>query len=133
MRSMIVVAALAGGIWYSAPQIETAANSRQAAVPVENQQGAPEKWRVSDAGSAGGGNCTITLEGGGASSNIGLSSGCTAATPVAQASKWWEDAEGNIVLASAQGEKIAEFTADESDGMVSVWPRHTLMTLTPAN
>ena len=81
------------------------------------------------------GDCTITLENAPRDTgrNISLSSGCTLGMPVAQASKWWEDAEGNIVLASAQGEKIAEFAADESDGMVSVWPRHTLVTLTPAN
>jgi hypothetical protein len=131
---MIVVAALAGGIWYSAPQIDTAANGGQSVVPAQTLQSAAEKWRVSDGASATG-DCTITLENApaGAGQNIDLSSGCTATTPVAQASKWWEDAEGNIVLASAQGERIAEFTADESDGLVSVWPRHTLVTLTPAN
>jgi hypothetical protein len=128
-----VVAALAGGIWYSAPQIETD-SGQQAAVPTETSQGAAEKWRVSVPGS-GHGDCTMTLESApaGTSRNIGLSSGCTSATPLAHASLWWEDAEGNVVLATAKGERIAEFTADESDGMVSVWPRHTLVTLTPAN
>src|SRR5690349_15400803 len=119
MRSMIVVAALAGGIWYSAPQID-AVPDEQTAVPAQTAQGASEKWRVSAAGSPSG-DCTMTLESApaGTFKNIGLSSGCTAGTPVAQASMWWEDAEGNVVLASAKGERIAEFTADESDGMVS--------------
>jgi hypothetical protein len=131
MRSMIVVAALAGGIWYSAPEIEIVP-VRQAALPAEPVQGTADKWRVSGAGS---GDCIITLEDGAgeAPSTVSHSPGCAAGTPVAQAGKWWEDAEGNLVLASAQGERIAEFTADESDGLVSVWPRHTLVTLSPAN
>jgi hypothetical protein len=132
MRSMIVVAALAGGIWYSAPDAEQVGAAP--VIPQETVEGTAGKWLVTSAGSAHG-NCTITLQDGGrdAPSKVSQSSGCTPGMPVAQASNWWEDAEGNLVLASAQGEKIAEFTADESDGMVSVWPRHTLVTLTPAN
>jgi hypothetical protein len=35
------------------------------------------------------------------------------------------------VLASPQEEKIVEFSTDETEGLVSVWPRHTIVTLTP--
>jgi hypothetical protein len=130
MRSMIVVAALAGGIWYSAPDLET---TEHVALSVETQAPA-DKWLVSGAGSTGA-NCYMTLESSAkeAPRNVLLSPGCTGASPVAQASNWWENGDGNLVLASAQGEKIAEFSADETEGLVSVWPRHTIVTLTPAN
>jgi hypothetical protein len=74
--------------------------------------------------------CDLTLGETQGAGELGKSAGC-AATDLAGATHWWEAADGNIVLASTRGERVAEFAIDEADGLVSVWPGHTIVTLRP--
>lgn len=127
MRSIMMLAAVAGAIWYAAPEagkIAKGAGTATAGKP------AMTRWSVSGTGVRSAG-CDLILGETEGAGELGKSPGC-AATDLAEASRWWEAADGNIVLASASGERIAEFAADETDGLVSVWPGHTIVTLRPA-
>jgi hypothetical protein len=128
MRSIVMVTAIAGAIWYAAPQVHEAATLQAA---TQDQEGDPVRWRLSGTGLEPGA-CYLRMTERDGAGELVKSPEC-ADTAFPQAARWWEDSGGNIVLASAEGERLAEFALDETEGLVSVWPSHTILTLTPAN
>ncbi len=127
MRSIMLLTAVAGAIWYAGPQEREAATELQS----ESQREAPlTRWRVAGTGMEAPG-CYLTMAHGDGAGALVKTPDCNGAL-FSQAERWWEDGQGNIVLASASGERVAEFSSDEIEGLVSVWPDHAILTLTPA-
>jgi hypothetical protein len=122
-----MLAVAAGAIWYAAPQ-----GGEPVLIAAVEQAGEtpPVRWQVSGAGLDLAG-CELTMADAQGAGALGKSPGC-AATGFARAASWFEDAGGNLVLSGEGGERVAEFAPDETDGMVSVWPSHTIVMLTPA-
>lgn len=88
------------------------------------------RWHVAGSGIETPG-CYLTMTQGDGAGPLAKTPGCDGAL-FSQAERWWEDGHGSIVLASASGERVAEFASDETEGLVSVWPDHAILTLTPA-
>ncbi len=127
MRSIILLTAVTGAIWYTGPQEREAATELQS----QSHREAPAtRWRAAGTGIEITG-CYLTIAQSDGAGPLAKTPGCEGAL-FSQAERWWEDGYGNIVLASESGERVAEFATDESEGLVSVWPNHAILTLTPA-
>lgn len=127
MRSIILLTAVTGAIWYAGPQDRDAATELNSASTNEAQL---IRWHVAGTGIEAPG-CYLTMSHGDGAGPLVKTPACDGAL-FSQAERWWEDGHGNIVLASMSGERVAEFSSDETQGLVSVWPDHAILTLTPA-
>ncbi len=56
---------------------------------------------------------------------------CATEHGMANAARWIVDARGNVRIENGEGMKLAEFATDELDGYLSIYPRHTILTITP--
>lgn len=123
----MMLTAIAGAIWYAAPQEQDPVRLAAVEQPAEAVAG---RWKVKGAGFDAA-RCELAMAETQGAGVLGKSPGCEN-TGLAQAANWFENAGGNIVLSDAGGERVAEFAPDETEGLVSVWPSHTIVMLTPA-